>query len=615
VLLLWLGGLTLVFLLVIAAIIVAARVGPGDEETSFGEGLWLGLTHSLDPGTFVEAEGGKFRLLMFIVTIVGILIAATIIGVVSTGIDNRLQLLRRGRSLVVEDGHTVIIGRSDKLATVIGQIAEANRADSGHPAIVVLTPDDTVEVSDDIRAAVPNLAESRLVVRSGVATRLHDLNQVRPQSAKSIVVLQGQDESDAHVVKVVLAVNALVPDLAGVNVVAEVNKVSTAEALRDAVGPALVTVTPREVIGRIGAQVSRSKGIGAVFEEVLDFAGDEVYSVPVDEPWVGRSYGELLLASSDSAVIGIRRADGTTMVNPTPETAVAAGDAVIAIAEDATKLVLDRDPVAWTAEGAPRRLRVDRQQERTLIVGWSDLAPLIVAEIDTHVLPGSQLHVFGDPRLHDFAEIEGGLSLRNQTLVLHHGDPISRRDIERMMAAGPFDHVMVIGERGLYDVDEADARTLLSLMHVRRLTPSRTGRENIVAEILDPETVDLGGGTSSDSDFIVSQKLISLLVAQLAEDPELADVFADLFSSDGSIIDLFPVADIMPVGEATFEEVVRAARDCAATAIGVVCAAGEGHGRVLHGGVMVNPHKDRVLPLAEGDQVILLRRVGEAAVE
>lgn len=64
---------------------------------------WLGsLTHALDPGTFAETEGDKLRTLMFIVTIVDIFIAAPIIRLVSTSIDNRLQLLRRRRSLVLE---------------------------------------------------------------------------------------------------------------------------------------------------------------------------------------------------------------------------------------------------------------------------------------------------------------------------------------------------------------------------------------------------------------------------------------------------------------------------------------------------------------------------------
>ena len=50
------------------------------------------------------------------------------------------------------------------------------------------------------------------------------------------------------------------------------------------------------------------------------------------------------------------------------------------------------------------------------------------------------------------------------------------------------------------------------------------------------------------SDFIVSQKLISLLMAQLSESPHLADVFADLFDSGGAHVALHPAERYVPLG-------------------------------------------------------------------
>jgi hypothetical protein len=42
----------------------------------------------------------------------GILVFSTLIGVIFTGIDNKLTELRKGRSFVVERGHTIIFGWS-----------------------------------------------------------------------------------------------------------------------------------------------------------------------------------------------------------------------------------------------------------------------------------------------------------------------------------------------------------------------------------------------------------------------------------------------------------------------------------------------------------------------
>ncbi len=607
VVLLWLGALAAFFFLVIALVISVTGIGPGDERTTLGEGLWLALTRSLDSGTFSGDEGLRFRLIMLVVTLAGIFLAATIIGLISSGIDSRVESLRRGKSMVIEHGHTVIVGRSDKLPAIIAELVEANLSERGK-AIVVLSADDTVEVTEEIRGVVTDLKTSRLVVRSGIPTRLNDLAQVNPQSAKSIIVLRSPDQSDAQVVKIVLALAALSPGLAGLTVVAEIDDEPTGAALRSAVGPCLITVTPRDIIARIGAQVSRAAGLGAIYQELLDFDGDEMYATPVTSAWLGRCFGELLLASSGATIIGIRHEDGRVALNPPSETVLVPGDHAIGIAEDDSTFQLDVAPVAWAPADERRWAETDKARERTLLVGWSDLAPLIAQEIDGHVAPESELHVLVLGSQHDVSAVGAGLHLSAQALVVHEGDPISRPDVERVLGSGPFDHIMLLSERESFDMDEADARTLLALMHVRGLTSLSGGSENIVAELLDPNDVQLGGGPSATSDFIVSQKLISLLMAQLSESPHLADVFADLFDADGAVIAMHPIERYLPFGEATFADIVTAAREWGVVAIGYKAAAAAADPRSIGGGIRVNPPKAQRIPFIEGDLVVVIGR-------
>ena len=89
--LLWLGAVAALFFLLMAFIISLSGIGPNDEGTSFGDGLWLSLTRSLDPGTFSGDDGSRFRIIMLFVTLAGIFIAATIIGLVSSAIDSRVE--------------------------------------------------------------------------------------------------------------------------------------------------------------------------------------------------------------------------------------------------------------------------------------------------------------------------------------------------------------------------------------------------------------------------------------------------------------------------------------------------------------------------------------------
>lgn len=600
----WLGVISLIFFLVIAGVLSLTGIGPQDQGTSFLEGLWFAMTRSLDPGTFSGDEGSRFRFVMLIVTIAGIFLAATIIGLISSAIDARVEALRRGRSLVIERDHTLLVGDSDKLPAVIAELIEANESRKDR-AIVLLTTEDPVDVSERLHAAIPDTKTSRLVVRNGLPTRMSDLQQLNPAGATAAIVLQPEGGSDAHVVKAVLALSRCVPGLEGLTVVAEIDDRTTAAALKDLLGPSLLTVTSKDIIARISAQVSRGSGLGAIYQELLDFEGDEMYSVEVTGPWLGRNFGEALLASTNATIVGVRRADGSVSLNPAPATTLQAGDFLIGIAEDDSVFHLDRDPIEWSAADQRQWTPLPKKQERTLIIGWSELAPMIGNEIEAHVSPGSALHVMVQQDAISDEEIRASMRLTEQALIVHRGDPISGPDVQAVMEQGPFDHVMLLSERGTYPGDEADARTLLTLLHVRRCAAGSGASQNIVAELLDPNDVELGGPTEGD-DFIVSQKLIGLLMAQLSESPHLADVFSDLFDSEGSVVTMHPVERYLPLGRHTFVEIIEACRAWGVVAIGYRSRSAVDDPKAVGHGIRLNPPKQDAVDLAEGDSIVVI---------
>lgn len=606
VVLIWLAGLTAIFVSVVAFAIWISGVGPGDSGTSFSEGIWLAITRSLDPGTFSGDEGSRFRLIMLGVTVIGIFLGATIIGLISSSIDSRLEELRRGRSMVVESGHTLLIGYSDKLPVIISELVEANRSERSR-AVVVLTSHDPVEVTQEIRRDVKDLGTTRLVVRAGAPTRLNDLARVSPQTAKAAIVLSEEGaDSAAEVVKVVLGLDRLIGPDGECTIVAELDNVDVAEGLRQVLGNRLITVTPSQVVARITAQVSRASGLGAIYQELLDFDGDELYTRVVPPELHGMNFGQLVLASSASTIIGVQKANGQVLVNPAPDCMIEAGDSAIGIAEDDSVFVLDRVPAAWQVDDDRVWKPLPARTERALVIGWSPLAPLIVRELETHVARGSELVILIDDSSHELDDVMADLQhldLSNQVVSVRTGDPISRSSISAVLDDGPYDHVMLLCDRENFGVDQADARVLLTLMQVR--TAFQQPQGNVVAELLDPNDVELATQGDRD-DFIVSQRLISLLLAQLSQSPHLVAVFDDLFDSDGTAIALHPASRYLPNGKATFNDVVAAARAWGVVVIGYRSASATSRPDCLPGGVRVNPTKDEVIDFADGDQVVVI---------
>jgi len=119
----WLALASALLVVVIAGIIAIAGVAPtgisptGDPEAkaSFLEVAWFSLMRTLDAGT-MGGDTGRWPFLFAIlaVTLGGVFIVSTLIGVLTSGIEGKVEELRKGRSRVIEEGHTLILGWSPR---------------------------------------------------------------------------------------------------------------------------------------------------------------------------------------------------------------------------------------------------------------------------------------------------------------------------------------------------------------------------------------------------------------------------------------------------------------------------------------------------------------------
>lgn len=150
-----------------------------------------------------------------------------------------------------------------------------------------------------------------------------------------------------------------------------------------------------------------------------------------------------------------------------------------------------------------------------------------------------------------------------------------------------------------------DARTLMTLLQVRQLLaalPPGASVPSIASELLDVRDVELARNDDSD-DFVVSERLTSLMMAQLAENPELGAVFTDLLDAEGTDMSLKPASTYLPVGaEVPFAEAVKAARDRGEVALGYRLPRSGG----ASGAVVVNPRKSAVARFEPDAQLIVL---------
>jgi voltage-gated potassium channel Kch len=591
-------------LLIVAVVAVVWVTGMARDDLDFPTLLRFGLLRTLDPGTMGGDEGtAGFLLSMFVITLGGIFIISTLIGILNNGLQERLVELRKGRSTVVEREHTVILGWSQQIHTVISEIVEAN-SNQPRRSIVVLADRDKVEMEDEIRARVGSTGKTKLVCRSGSPMDIDDLRIVSPATARSIIVLAPEgDEPDADVIKTILAITndpARRPE--PYHVVAEIRDRTNLDVARMVGRDEVELILSEEVIARITAQTCRQSGLSVVYSELLDFAGDEIYMT--EQPSLtGRAFGDTLSAFADASVIGLLPAGGTPHLNPRSDTVIADGDRLIVIAGDDDRIDLGESATvvdeAWLRQ-APTRTPAP---ERTLVLGWNRRAPSIIHELDSYVADGSETLVLASgPTIEaDVGRLEPRLTA--QRVTFQRGDATDRTTLDRL-GVETFDHIIVLCYDSL-DPSRADARTLITLLHLRDIA-SRLDRDfSIVSEMLDLRDRALAEVARAD-DFIVSDRLISLMIAQVAESKHLNAVFGDLLDPEGSEIYLKPAGDYVVLGEAVpFAAVIEAARRRDEIAFGYRIAATAEDASAAYG-VSVNPAKTATATFAAADRIVVL---------
>ncbi len=585
----WLG--VVVLGIILFGTIVATFVLGNRHVGGFGAGLWETMVRVLDSSAFEAESAWPSRFVALAITMAGILLGGSLIGLIAAALDQRVSDLSSGRSAVIETNHTLILGWSARLPAIVAELVVANES-VRRPAIVILAPRAVQGMEAEIRDRVRDTKNTRVVCRSGHPAKPADLELANIGAARSVIVLN-DDDGDAGTVKAILAIKTLDPDFARCAVVAEFASPTLAASVRTLTGDAVSTVNSDEVIAQVTAQACHQSGLAAVFRELLDFDGDECYLVEVAE-LVGHTYAEAVLAFPTSSVIGRLKADGRVELNPRPLTVFEIGDQVVAVSADDSTVkfggfvsppVLERR----ATEGPEPPIQV-------LIVGWSSFGPKVVEELDQFLPTGSRIEVcvdgtlVGQPAAAEIERLVPGM----QVSFLDDGPD----GLFRLGEGEHYDQVVVLGYREHLSPGDADARTLLTLLTLRNLWPTDASpKVRIIAQLLDQRHVELAAASAVD-DFIVSDALASLMLAQLSERRELRAVFDDLFDPDGPVLELRPANGFVGDTEVSWAQVVAAGIEQGMSVLGRQVGA--------TGVVVVNPSKDTTFRASPGDRILVI---------
>ena len=569
------------------------------SDVSIGGGIWISLMHAIDGGTLAGDSGSLlFMVLMTLVTICGLFITSVLIGIINTGFENKMVSLSKGKSRVLVENHTVILGFNQNIFTMLSELIEAN-SNQKKGCIVVMDNNMTmVEMEDLIHQRIPDTRNTRILCRCGNITDLSDVQICAPEYARSIII---NSSDDFITIKSILSVTTLLKQAGNTSayLTAVIKNQENYEAARIAAENKAEILFFEDVIARIVSHASRQPGFSSIYTELFSFDGDEIYieDIPGTE---GLSMAQLNLYFPRATVIGIDRKD-QVLLNPPVETKVLPGDRLILIAEDdGVSIPVSQPASADTSVILKGHPCTPEQPQKMLILGYGPRLEQILRVQDEYMAPGSQILLAVQEEYRQLMENTVLPEYTNIKVYLHYGDIYHKCRLSSFLDWEP-DSILVCSSMQT-DAEEDDNKTLLLLLQLRALGTERSADYTITSEMRKVENQEVAQITEV-RDFVISSNITSLMVTQISQTRELNRIFSELLSSEGSEIYMRPAGDYVklhtPVSMYT------------------ACTAAAARNQVFIGyrrvnretgqyETITNPQKDRILEFREDDRFVVI---------
>ncbi|XP_059648221.1 ion channel POLLUX isoform X2 [Cornus florida] len=443
------------------------------SEGSFSEALWLAWTFVADSGNHADRVGAGPRIVSVSISSGGMLIFAMMLGLVSDAISEKVDSLRKGKSEVIESNHILILGWSDKLGSLLKQLAIANKS-LGGGVVVVLAERDKEEMEMDIAKLEFDFMGTSVICRSGSPLILADLKKVSVSKARAIIVLasdENADQSDARALRVVLSLAGVKEGLKG-HVVVEMSDLDNEPLVKLVGGELVETVVAHDVIGRLMIQCALQPGLAQIWEDILGFENAEFYI----KRWPqldGMRFEDVLISFPDAVPCGIKVAadGGKIIINPDDNYVLKEGDEVLVIAEDDDTYAPGPLPEV-RRDFFPKIMDPPKYPEKILFCGWRRDIDDMILVLEAFLAPDSELWMFNDvlEKEREKKLIDGGLDvsrLENIKLVHREGNTVIRRHLEALPLE-TFDSILILADESVEDsIVHSDSRSLATLLLIR----------------------------------------------------------------------------------------------------------------------------------------------------
>lgn len=592
------------------------------EFSSLGNQIWRVMLQIVDIGSLAE-DSNASRLnkgLGIITSLLGLSLVSTLLAFITSIFKEKLESLKKGKSAVIESGHTLILGFSIRSVEIIRELIEANASEKD-AAVVVLAATDKETMDDFFYDHLVERFTTRIITRSGSTSNPVSLKKAGVSHAGSIVILNAagpadppemKSQADYQVFKSIMAIVASTGEETMPPVVAELHCKRNRE-LAESISPGhIATIDENVILAKILVQTSRTPGLSVVYSDLAGFIGNEIYFELIPDRYHGLTFGEMQFYFKQSVPFGIRNCHSQIFLNPNPSNPIEPGDEVIILAEDDSTIHFHEAPFFEPESLLTAHDKRLPEIEKYLIIGWSKKCPIIVEEYGAYITKGSIIHVVVNEKTSEivdqFNQIKAAFPDIDMVLIAADTE---ERNFPVRLKPETYDNVIILAGEGnnAEIIDSITISLLLKFRHYFRQWEQESGTSSttqLITEVMDSENTEIIQQTGV-KDFLISNQFVSKIMAQVSQEPAVLKVYDDLFREAGSEIYLKPIQlYLKEIPERChFADLMLAAQSRSEICFGVKVAH-EADDTDKNYGVYIIPDKDAAFELTSADQLITL---------
>ncbi|MCH2022523.1 MAG: hypothetical protein MK207_08610 [Saprospiraceae bacterium] len=518
---------------------------------SFLDDIWVVFLQMTDPGNMSQDDDAPFWLktTTIVAGLVGVILLSMLIAFITTTLESVFFEFRRGRGRVLEKNHTLILGWNERVVDVIRELIMANESEKSS-SIVVLAKEDKESMDNLIKKRLPNTKNTQIITTKGDYANINELRRVGITEAKSVALLANCSESaheseksnsDVQSIKAIMAIISCQDGHNTKPIIAEIFNKEKRDLIAYFNDKNIIALDSWNIMGKLLVQTSLTSGLEIVYSEILSFDGCEVYFYE-EEDWKNIDFYDLPFYFKDGIPIGIYNSNSGLTLRPDHGTKMNNGDKILILASDDSEIRFESSQFVFPKDLPLADGRIAQENKHILILGWHNVAKIFIHEAGAYLLDGSVFDIMFSNPPDSLKAIVNELQQKytNFKINLIDKNPLLLKNLENI---NPFDYnniIVLSQDLKEQNVDKIDADTLLILLLLRTIKKGHLGQNTkIITQVLNSENQEIITQTDVD-DFIISNRLITMILSQLSENPMIKLFYDDIFSEEGSEIYVKP---------------------------------------------------------------------------